>query len=135
MNKIIHLQSHEETIVRLSKNNTELQKDLVFEMESNRKIRNDNDNLKQQLKKSEENGWLAGLIIAVLLVCTVTFGLMFSKSEQTNKVVSSKIDVVFVKTMKHINWSDIVNQRFLNNVHALAPECATPGMPGLQLVG
>ena len=115
MNKIIHLQSLEETIVRLSENNTELQKDLVFEMESNKSLRNEKDLLKLRLKKSDEYQWICSMIIILLLICTVTFGLMFSKSEQNQRVISIKIDEVFVKGMKLINWSDIVNQRFLNH--------------------
>ena len=88
---------------------------IKLQIESIEKLVKEKDNLKQQLIKSDENSWLAGLIIAVLLLCTVTFGLMFSKSEQNNRVISTKIDVVFIKAMKLINWSDIVNQRFLNH--------------------
>ena len=122
MAKITHILSDEQLITELKKETETMskvidKKDVTIELqiESIEKLVKEKDNYKLQLQKLNEYQWICSMIIILLLVCTVTFGLMFSKSEQNNRVISTKIDEVFVKTMKHINWSDIVNQRFLNH--------------------
>jgi hypothetical protein len=114
MKKLIHELSTEELIQDLSERNTTLQCDLVAEIESNRQLRNEKDNLKLQLKKADEHGWVAGLIIVLLLVCTVTFGILYSKSEQALKVVNSYD--LYPKAVKLIDKHNVDKIRLENHL-------------------
>jgi hypothetical protein len=116
MNKLKHQLSDEELIQDLSERNSNLQCDLVAEIESNRDLRNEKDNLKLRLEKLEKYQWLASLtavFFALLFLVTLYY---LSQEQGKARHVKSLKQNLYPKAVQLIDRYNVDKIRLSNHL-------------------